>query len=522
MSDSKPRQKLWFSAILAFLALAFLFGTLWSERNDPFDRSMGAGISARYSGMVCRGYETFGLKERLGAPLLFFQPGRPESAWPYLNHPTLPYLYTFTFYHRDPSVRGLNYSSAVLLVLAIGGLLVLGRLTKGRSATFYSLAIFALMPAVLQHGRMIDAIVHAMAFLPWGFVAWWRVRQSSGGTGWKAFFFTSLLGGLIDWFCYLLVIVFWLDILLRRQRFQRPWRTAFYAGLPYGIALISYLLWLFWLSAAEEPMGTRLSWLMSVVTSDDGGGHGTSLSGWLTVMNQWFQQGAGPWIIGLAGLGAGLALSPWRNDFAYAAFLLFAAGLFSSCLFYARAMTHDFWIIPALPGLAMLAAVPLRMATEAAHRHRSGWTQGLLWLAIAALLFTQAQRAKTFHARFADDDSQAVASWIDERLGNDAILITNIDSHSVRYYAQTPILPLFHGHDGFLEAVNYLLPGLEKDAQIWLGSPRMDPKQMHLAQTLPVIPGTIEFRSTVHGAFLICRMDKKKLLKQVEEWRARQ
>ncbi|MCA9322591.1 MAG: glycosyltransferase family 39 protein, partial [Planctomycetes bacterium] len=245
--------------VTALAAVTWLMSTFFVRLDEPWDQSLGGTTSGAYYGLAARAFEVHGLGNLRLQPLHFYQPNTTKTVFAYRNHPPFPHLITATAYRLlGHDERSLRLPIFLLTCLTVLGTFMAARRRPGHEVAWIALCLLAATPMFFQYGDMVDAPSFSLVTLVWAWLAWERHRRLRSGRSLTLWLIAGGLAGLSDWFGYLLVPVLWLDLLIRR-RDERPWRLAFIAGLPFGLALVAFCLWLIWTAGWQGALDQLLN-----------------------------------------------------------------------------------------------------------------------------------------------------------------------------------------------------------------------------------------------------------------------
>ncbi len=390
--------------VLGIAAALFTLACHVTWRNEPFDASKAGAVGADQFGYSARAFDACGWLDLRLAPSSLFVRGENTWSLPYLHHPFLPYSLTYASWvlggRTESALRWPALAAFVVTCIAVA---VLGHMCAGRAAAGLALAFFAVQPVAIQYGNMVDSVPLALASMLIAAVAWFRATRNAScrdsahvaanaSLRLRWFLAAAFLCGLLGWYGYMLVPALWLDLLLFAPRKVRSWRTAFAIGLPFGLAAMLHFAWSVWVLGSVERAAHEAGWLFSTFSGGEGlDWYATDLdASCLVALSHFFVEGSGWPLLALAAAGIiwGLARAG-RSVFLQSVrlpLIIALAGLLSSVAFWTRACTHEFFVLLAAPGLALLAASAALRATTAPALATCDWPR---WLRIgmpAALL----------------------------------------------------------------------------------------------------------------------------------------
>ncbi|MCA9322663.1 MAG: hypothetical protein KDB53_18115, partial [Planctomycetes bacterium] len=178
----------------------------------------------------------------------------------------------------------------------------------------------------------------------------------------------------------------------------------------------------------------------------------------------------------LIGLGAIQALTR-RNAAARTALALSAAGLLPCLAFSSRAAVHEFWILQAVPGLAILAALPVAALWQRTRVTRA-WP--LVALAIVAMTALGIRQGHALHAEYRTDRWVDFGRAMNEFVGpNDVVLYPN-DTEPWRFYCEAATIPLYRSVFAHRAIMDALQPGRDEIEHLYVMWPSDGPVVLEL------------------------------------------
>lgn len=478
-----PRPKAGVLPLVALAATVFLLGVHLAEIDAPFDASLG-GTTSTYYGLAARNFETHGIVGLRLRPALFAQPGTTKTAYFYYNHPPFPHLITYPAYHAwGRNERGLRLPIFALLLMTLAGVWGVARQAASPLGGWWTLALAASTPMLHEYGSMVDAPMFSLAFLVLSYLAFQRhaARRSRGTL--LLWLGVAFLAALTDWFAYFLVPALW-GWLLLASKVERRRRLAAAAAAPYALGFLTYLGWLLWATGGIQGVVDEIKPLLGVA------GLASSVD-YTSAMARWLRQGWTWALLIPAAIGAVLSVGR-RGPLIRAAWVLTLAGLLPAVAFRERAAVHEFWILQAVPGLALMGAIPFVALTN---RGFLGMKAGALLLAVLAGWGSyngwQLRRhyATTLYERMGED--------LNRHLGPRDVVLTPQDLSPVAYYCRAPMIPMVRTLEGFRTVMRALSPGMSEVENLVLVWPEFAPR---VPQMEPVLGVMVDGRKITYGS----------------------
>ena len=512
---------------LGFAAAVFIVGCHIRWIDEPFDGSLAGLTSGSYYGYAARGFDAHGFVAMRMQPALFYQPETSATWYAYVNHPFTPHLLTYPawrFGGRDERALRMPIL-ALLIVTLVATFLAVGRhgdtLTAGGS-----LAFLATTPHLLQYGNMVDAPPFSLAILVPTVAAWLRYRRLPGGGRYLVYVACAFLAGSLDWFSALIGPGLVVDAFFARDARGRRRRTAMLAALPFGLAFLGYVAWITWISGGIGTAWNRLSNLLHVPVGAESGASAADVS-FLAAMTEWFERGFGvPLLvfvaIGLAAIVVRLARRRTR-DIDRFALIVFSVGLLPSLVFRQRAIVHEFWILVATPGLAIVAAVGLRTTldlTDHATRRLGSRLRGISFvIAIGVVGFVAVDGARqgiALHDSFRTDVHRIRGEALSELLGPGDVIFFVTDIGATRYYCDGTVIIAVRSLEIFDEALRHLSFGRTAVDRLFLAAPVDALGDLSWAMSLPRLPMTAREQTLGKSRYAMTELDVKRCFARVE------
>lgn len=524
--------------VLGLLAALFTLGCHVSWRNEPFDVSKAGAVGADQFGYSARAFDACGWWNLRLAPSCLFVQG--DAAWsrPYLHHPFLAYSLTYgSWVLCGRTEAALRWPALAAFVVTCVAVAVLGHMSAGRAGAGLALALFAVQPVTIQYGNMVDLFPLSLAAMLVTAIAWLRAtnraasRQGSTVTQQAplrlgAYSLCAFLCALLGWYGYLLVPVLWLDLFFFVPRHRGRWRTAFLIGLPFGIAALLHIGWTAWVLGGVEQALHEVAWLLS--TFSGGSDHDMYARSFeassLLALGGFFADGTAWIVLALAALGLAWAcLRPKGTAFAGSAriaLIVAAAGVLPSLAFWTRASTHEFFVLFAAPGLALLAALGTLHAGNAFWRRCGSWPRVLAVGVPALLLLAMLVHTASAGVRLHDGLRQESQEPLDQSLSSvceagDVILLATAYQPGQRFYVRNTVIPGAASERVFRWALRELRAGQHAVRRIllvtddaclqylgWLGS---DPALLRRETSRRI--------AVAHGDLIIVELDRAACLR---------
>ena len=507
-------------AALACAAALFLTAcfVLWSD--EPFDASKAGRVAGDQFGYSVRAFDAHGYLALRGASSTLYFPEhsnahRAPHFTPYLHHP-LPAYGMAWLSHRwfGGNEAALRWPFAVAALLACFALWRLVRLVAAARTAALAVLLFALQPGVVQYGNMVDTLPLALCSMLWCVHAWISNTASARRVNTQAllpaapcwrYAVPAFLCGMVSWYGYPLVLALWADIALAGPTLKHRWRRAFFAGLPFGVALLVHIGWLTWALGGAGPMLQQAQWLLGAIAGADmGESHPSGLDTPAVVglARSWVECGTWPLVL-LALIGIGCALVARRKHAARlatrATVILLLAGLMPGLVFWSRACVHEFFAVLLAPALAFLAAQALCCVSAAwtqrgadSGNHNGTNAQALRWPVLAAALLLAAFMAREgvlLHDSFRADGARQEAAALDATFGpRDVVLVAAEDSPSgLRYYSRCVLLPGLGAPAVFDWMIAQLRPAAADFDNLWLVASDQALLAMPYVKDLPLL-----------------------------------
>ena len=453
--------------LLGILSALFTLGCHVAWRNEPFDVSKAGAVGADQFGYCMRAFDACGWWNLHLAPSYLFVQGDENWSLPYVHHPFLPYSLTYASWallgRTEAALRWPALAAFIVTCLAVA---VLGHRCAGRAGAGLALAFFAVQPVVIQYGNMVDLFPLSMASMLIAAIAWLRASGRASPSGCTdaahrapprlgAYAICAFLCGLLGWYGYMLVPALWLDILFFAPRPLRKWRTVLAIGLPFGIAALLHIVWMVWVLGGVEHALDETNWLLS--TFSGGSDHDlyakTFEASSLVTLGRFFVDGSGWSVLALATLGLLLGLARQSRaaiqQFVRIPLLITVAGLLPSFAFWTRASTHEFFVLFAAPGLALLAAGGVLYAANTVAQGSVAWPRmmrvGMLaaiFVAMLAGLATLASAGVRLHDGLRQDSQQDLDKCLSSVCEDgDVILLATMYRPGQRLYVRHTVIP---------------------------------------------------------------------------------
>ncbi len=477
-----PKPAVGILPLVALAATLFLLGVHLAEIDAPFDASLG-GTTSTYYGLAARNFETHGLMALRLRPALFAQPTTTETAYFYYNHPPFPHLITYPAYHAfGRNEQALRIPIFVLLLVTLAGVWWVARRAASPLGGWWALALAASTPMLHEYGSMVDAPMFSLAFLALSYLAFQRhaARRKFGTL--MLWFAVAFLAALTDWFAYFLVPSLWIWLLLA-SNLERRRRLAAAAALPFAAGFLAYLSWLLWATGSAQGAMDEIKPLLGVA------GVASSVD-YSSSMARWFLQGWTWALLVPAMIGAVLSVRR-RGPLIRAAWVLTLAGLLPALVFQQRAAVHEFWILQAVPGLALMGTIPAAALRE---RGFLGIKAGAILLAVLAGWGSHSgwrlrrHYATTLYEKMGED--------LNRHLGPRDVVLTPQDLSPVAYYCQAAMIPMVRNLQGFRMIVRALVPWMDEVEDLALIWPDFAPR---VPEMKPVLGALIDGRKIDFG-----------------------
>jgi hypothetical protein len=402
-------------AVLALLVAAAL-GAL--DLDAPWENGLRGAIGSAYAHRFVQHHVELGLATTRGAPVLYVDPLPPGKLFIYGSHPmTYPLLLLPAAWLLGATELAVRLGALLLWLPAVLLLWrVLRRLLVPPAAGAGAL-LFASLPMAAYFGPMVNpygALVSALLLA--ALLALRAMERPTRGRR-VALAAAAAACALLDWPGVFVVPQVLLLALARRER--DAWRLALVtaAGLAVGLLLV-----LLQSAVAQGSLARALSeWL-----GQFGGTQATDASGWLPAQAAFVWSWCGPAVLGLAGLGAILALVRGGDvrQRLLASLALLLPGLLNVLAFRRHAVVHDFWALFAMPGLALLAALPFEALLA------RGWTRVRVAVAAAACLLVVGSNGATVLAQVRaarTTEFRDVGEQIQQQFGRGDLVVSSTD-----------------------------------------------------------------------------------------------
>ncbi len=477
-----PKSAVGALPLVALAATVFLLGVHVAQIDAPFDASLG-GTTSTYYGLAARNFEAHGLMGLRLRPALFAQPTTQETAYFYYNHPPFPHLVTFPAYHawgRDE--RALRIPILALLLITLTAVWLVARRAGSPLGGWWALGLMASTPMVHEYGSMVDAPMFSLAFLVLAYLAFQRHVAKRNLQTLLLWLGVAFLAALTDWFAYFLVPALWAWLLVAPKLPCRR-RLAAAAAFPFALGFLTYLSWLCWATGSVHGAMEEIKPLLGVAALE-------SSFDYPAAMARWFRQGWTGALLVPAAVGA--VLSFWRRSpLVRGAWILTIAGLLPAVAFRERAALHEFWILQAAPGLALMGAIP---ATFLREKGLLGPKVGGLLLAVLVAWASHSgwqlrhHYATSLYARMGED--------LNRHLDPRDVVLTPQDLSPVAFYCRAPMIPMVRSIEGFRTVIRALAPGMTEVDDLALVWPDFAPK---VADMEPVLSLMIDGRKIEYG-----------------------
>ncbi|MCA9322590.1 MAG: hypothetical protein KDB53_17745 [Planctomycetes bacterium] len=425
--------------------------------DERWDESLGGITSSAFYGLAAQGFDHHGLRTLRLRPLLFFQRRTTATALAYLNHPPFPHLVTAPAYrHLGRDERAMRIPILGLAIMVLAATFVAARRVGGLDLAFFTTGLLAATPLFCQYGNLVDAPMFSLATLVPAWLAWESYRKHRTRRALVVWIIAGGLSGASYWFGYFLVPVLWMDLLIREGK-RGLLRLGFVAGLPFGLALVAYLAWLALATDGWSDMATQLRVLLSAPVGGDSKLTPEQID-YFRNMQAHLWRGWGWPFLGLIAIGSVVALFQ-RGPASRTAAILCIAGLLPCIAFRSRAAFHEFWILQATPGLALLAALPILLAWRHFRERPQRWAVLAGWVAVMAWgLWT----GKELHASYLTDKYTNPGLVLNRYVGPDDVVLYPMNNISWRFYCQAATVPLYDSADAHRRYMEALRPGRDQ------------------------------------------------------------
>ena len=372
------------------------------------DSPIGSGPKGTVTGLYASSAKAF---DRLGFVELGMQPGwfhgpTVETAVPYLNHPSGPHFVTYACYRWfGRNERALRIPIFAVFAGSVMILWVLLRRLGRQGLVAPTLILFCTAPVVIENGDLVDAFPFDLALILLTNLAWIRFRETETRSRFVCFAITAVVATQAGWTAYLMVPLFWLDLMFARSAAGRGWMRALEVGLVFSIGLVLTVGHQIWYLGGISPFVEHLGLLLRVPIGADTELIDAASIPYLTSMGGNLLVGFGaPWLV-LCGCGALAVLirivSRRTTRFDRVTLLVIGAGWLPLLVFWSRASTIEFWSMLAAPGMAMSGALgfeSISMIFKLLGHGSSRWASGFCLLILIAVAVHAGARGLENHA----------------------------------------------------------------------------------------------------------------------------
>ena len=497
---------------LALVVLLILVGLQGAWIDEPFDASAGGIVSGQFVAYTVRAFSEIGLDRSGLVWSQFFHPDAIELLVPYLNHPVFSLLILYPSYEvggRDE--RALRLPVLLIAVIGIVALFVLVRRCDRSVAAGVAAALFASAPLMVQHAMILCPFgIIGTSFVLGTAAAWFAWRLRGGRRRYLLFALLGLISLGMDWVAGFLLPGLLASVGLERGVRGR-WRAGVATAFPYLLGIVLLGLWFVRGAGGVAEAQEHLRVMRMRLAGYPGG-----LERWLATMGDYVLRGFGWPLILLAVVGTGCAVARSLRvpvpPLTRCSIALLLAGVLPSLVFFSRAASHEFWILPALPAVAVLAASGAE--TLCGLWPIAGRGKGKLLLAVTILAAgVGIWSGVGLHLAHRSDRDPRRAEALDTAAGRgDVVLLVDV-GNSVPYYAAASVMTL-PGADRhvFDQAVRHLRRGRDAIGRIILAVP-----DHALASagawvgTLPLVPESVREITGPDTSLLVGELDPVRL-----------
>ena len=370
-SDDRERSQSGDRAGWVLLSVAAMVAVVLGCRGigDPWEEGFRGLNGGGYTGTFVRHHLALGLGVTHGSSISVVEPFEPPVLQHYLSHPP-----TFTLLVLLPcSLLGVSEAviratALVLFLPALLAIFLIARRFVGPRGAGATALLFAASPMAAYFGPMAipdGSVLMASTWVVWAFLRW--ADEPARGSA-AALAATWILACLLDWTGFFAGAVLLALVPLAGSP-RRAFRAVFLLG---ALAAVPVALVFAHLASASGGLAPALDAVRGV--SGNAAGTAVPLTALVvaTASHLWSWVGWPTLSLAVLGLILGLLQGRAGRRAVACAAALTLPGLLNTALFRNHAVIHDFWMIHSMPGIALLAAIPVAWSLGALRRAPGG------------------------------------------------------------------------------------------------------------------------------------------------------